>query len=162
MKIWAVWGLCALALGLGSCEWFHSPQARTRQLVDAEMQGIDWNQLDQFPLFDACDETASKAGQQECFQNTLTRHLSMALQDFDFRSETSLHDTIYVDFLVDNQGGISVMSVDENRALAAENPEFENIVSRSLRSLPRLQPALKRGIPVAARFRLPLVVKTDE
>ena len=162
MKRWAVCGLCLLVLGTGSCEWFPSRQARTRQLVDAEMQGIDWNQLDQFPLFDACDETASKADQQECFQKTLTLHLSMALQDFDFRADTALHDTLYVDFLVDNQGGISVLSVDENQALAAKNPEFENIVSRSLRSLPRLQPALKRGIPVAARFRLPLVVKTDE
>ena len=156
--------LCVLLLAcsVNACDLFESQQTRTRQLVDAEMQGIDWNQLDQFPLFDACDETASKADQQECFQKTLTLHLSMALQDFDFRADTALHDTLYVDFLVDNQGGISVLSVDENQALAAKNPEFENIVSRSLRSLPRLQPALKRGIPVAARFRLPLVVKTDE
>ena len=157
-----VLGVLLLACSVNACDLFESKQARTRQLVDAEMQGINWNQLDQFPLFDACDETASKPDQQECFQNTLTLHLSMALQDFDFRSQTVLHDTLYVDFLVDNQGGISVLSVEENQALAAENPEFENIVSRSLRSLPRLQPALKRGIPVAARFRLPLVLKTDE
>ena len=162
MKSWTVCGLCALALGLGSCEWFPSQQARTRQLVDAEMQAIDWNQLDQFPLFDACDETASRLGQQECFQNTLTLHLSMALQDFEFRSENALHDTLYVDFLVDNKGGISVLTIGENPDLAAENPEFKNIVSRSLRSLPRLEPALKRGIPVAAQFRIPLVLKTDE
>lgn len=162
MRIRAVCGIYVLALGLNSCEWFPSQQDRTRKLVDAEMQTIDWNQLDQFPLFDACDETASRFGQQECFQNTLTLHLSMALQDFDFRSETALHDTIYVDFLVDNQGGISVLTIGENQVLAAENPEFENIVARSLRGLPRLEPALKRGIPVAAQFRIPLVVKTDE
>ncbi len=162
MKSWTVCGLCMLVLGLGSCEWFPSQQARTRQLVDAEMQTIDWNQLDQFPLFDACDETASRLGQQECFQNTLTLHLSMALQDFEFRSENALHDTLYVDFLVDNKGGVSVLKIGENLALAAENPEFKNIVARSLRSLPRLEPALKRGIPVAAQFRIPLVLKTDE
>lgn len=162
MKRWAVCGFTVLALGLGSCEWFPSRQARTQQLVNAEMQTIDWNQLDQFPLFGACDETAPKTDQQECFQGTLTLHLSMALEDFDFRSETALHDTIYVDFLVDNKGGISVLSVGENPTLSAENPEFENIVARSLRSLPRLEPALKRGIPVAAQFRIPLVLKTDE
>ncbi len=162
MKCWAVCGLTLLSLGLVSCEWFPSRQERTQKLVDAEMQTIDWNQLDQFPLFGACDETASRLGQQECFQNTLTLHLSMALQDFKFRSETALHDTLHIDFLVDNKGGISVLSIGENQALAAENPEFENIVARSLRSLPRLEPALKRGIPVAAQFRIPLVLKTDE
>lgn len=162
MKRWAICGLAVLALGLGSCEWFPSRQVRTQQIVDARMQTIDWNRLDQFPLFGACDELANRAEQQECFQNTLTLHLSMTLQDFEFRSESALHDTIYIDFLIDNKGGLSILSIGENQALAAENPEFENIVARSLRSLPRLEPALKEGVPVAAQFRIPLVLKTDE
>ena len=151
-----------LGLCLVSCEWFTSRETKTRKLVEEEIRSINWNEVDQFPLFEACDETASKPEQQECFQNTLVMHLGMALQDFEFRSDQPLEDILYVDFLVDSQGGISILSIEENKLLSAENPEFERIISGTLRSLPRLQPALKRGIPVTARFRIPLVIQTNE
>ena len=145
-----------------SCEWFASRETKTRKLVETELSSINWNEVDQFPLFEDCNETTSKPEQRSCFENTLVMHLSMALQDFDFRSEAPLTDTLFVDFLVDNQGGIAVIAIEENREFQQENPEFERIVSGSLRSLPRLQPALKRGIPVAAKFRVPLVIHTNE
>lgn len=156
--------ICGVILlaGLNACELFESRQARTQKLVDDEIRTINFNEVDQFPLFDACDESVAKPEQQACFQNTLLLHLSMTLQDFEFRSEDRILDTVYIDFRIDNQGVISILSVGENQELAAQNPEFERIVTGSLRSLPRLQPALKRGIPVTTRFRLPLVLQTDE
>ncbi|MEJ2583835.1 MAG: hypothetical protein P8Z38_01950 [Robiginitalea sp.] len=162
MKLTAGFLWILLGLSLVSCEWFASREAKTRELVEQEIRSINWNEVDQFPLFDDCDETAIKPEQQQCFQNTLVMHLSMALQDFEFRSDQALSDTLYVDFLVDNQGSLSILSVEENPLLTAENPEFERIISGTLRSLPRLQPALKRGIPVSARFRIPLVIQTHE
>ena len=147
---------------LASCEFFASPETKTRELVEEELRAIDWNEVDQDPLFAACEESASKPEQQNCFEKNLVLHLSMSLQDFEFQSEQVLADTLYVDFMVDNQGRISVVSMDKNAAFSKENPEFERIVSRSLRSLPRLEPAIKRGIPVSSRFRIPLVLSTDE
>lgn len=151
-----------LGLSLASCEFFASPETKTRQLVEEELSAIDWNEVDQYPLFDACDETSSKPEQQSCFEHNLVMHLSMSLQDFDFQSGQDLADTLYVDFMVDHQGRISVVSMDKNPGFSKENPEFERIVSKSLRSLPRLEPALKRGIPVSSRFRIPLVLQTDD
>ena len=145
-----------------SCDWFASSEVKTRQMVEAELGSIDWNEVDQFPLFEDCNETTSKPEQKYCFENTLVMHLGMALQDYQFQSEKPITDTLYVDFLVDNQGGITVVSIEENQMFSSENPEFERIVSGSLRSLPRLEPALKRGIPVASKFRIPLVIRTYE
>ncbi len=160
MRKWILYGL--ILLGMGSCDWFASKETRTRKLVDQEMQGINFNELDQFPLFEDCDETAAKFTQRDCFQNTLLLHLSMTLQDFQFRTEERLRDTVWVDFLVDRNGGISVLGMDRHPELMEQNPEFEQIISGSLRSLPRLQPALKRGVPVSAQFRIPLILDTDE
>lgn len=154
--------LVMTGLAMASCDWFASREARTQQMVEAELGTIDWNEVDQFPLFEDCNETTSKPEQKYCFENTLVMHLGMALQDYQFRSEKPIADTLYVDFLVDNKGGITVVSVEENPLFSSENPEFERIVSGSLRSLPRLEPALKRGIPVASRFRIPLVIQTYE
>lgn len=155
---------CGLLLAgcLSACNLFESREQRTQKLVDAEIQTINFNEVDQFPLFDDCEETEDKVLQRRCFEETLLMHLSMTLQNFEFRSQASLKDTLYIDFSVDAQGVISITSVEQHPEIAEANPEFERIVTGSLRSLPRLQPALKRGIPVATRFRLPLILQTDE
>ncbi|MDG1571099.1 hypothetical protein OZ410_02145 [Robiginitalea sp. M366] len=149
-------GLCT------SCEWFTSWDTLTRQMVSEKVEGINWNQVDQFPLFDACDESEPREVQLQCFENTLVLHLNMTLQDFQFRSPEALRDTLFIDFVIDNQGVVSILSMDQNATVVRENPQFEGIVSRSLKSLPRLQPATKQGIPVATQYRLPLILNTDE
>ena len=154
--------ILALIFLLCGCQWLPSREKRTQKLVDQELASINWNEVDQFPLFEACDESVSKEEQRQCFERTLLMHFSMTLQDFEFQTEQSLKDTLFIDFLIDNQGTITILEIEENAAIRNENPEFEGIVSRSLKSLPRIQPALKRGIPVATQFRIPLVIRTDE
>lgn len=129
-------------------------------LVEEELQSIDWNDVDQYPLFDDCDETVSKTAQRECFENTLLLHFSMTLQDFEFALDEEVDDTIYVDFLVDREGGMSVLDIQENNMIKEQIPEFDAIITQSLKSLPRVEPALKRGIPVNAKFRIPIVLNT--
>lgn len=156
-KIAVLCGLCLMV----SCDWFSSREANTRKLVDKELSGIDWNDVDQYPLFTECDEVVAKTAQRECFENTLLKHLAMTLQDFEFVLNQDFEDTIYVDFLVDREGQLSVLEIQENEAVREQIPEFNGVISQSLNSLPKLEPALKRGIPVNAKFRIPLVLNTN-
>ncbi len=156
-KIAVLCGLCLMV----SCDWFSSREANTRKLVDKELSGIDWNDVDQYPLFAECDEGVVKTAQRECFENTLLQHLTTTLQDFEFVLNTDFEDTIYVDFLVDRDGRLSVLNIQENAAVRKQIPEFNGIITQSLRSIPKLEPALKRGIPVNAKFRIPLVLNTN-
>ena len=60
-----MYGMRALAcficlLLMTSCDWFTSGDVKTRKLVELEMQSINWEELDQYPLFDECDEMAGK------------------------------------------------------------------------------------------------------
>lgn len=152
--------LCCCIL-LASCTWFESRETKARKMAEAELQGIDWNDVDQYPLFSDCDETASKQAQKECFEQTLLMHFSMTLQDFEFVLDNDVDDTIYVDFLVDHEGEISIVDIERNSAVAAQIPEFDGVITQSLKTLPRLAPALKRGMPVKAKFRIPLILKTN-
>ncbi len=145
---------------MASCQWFASQEAKTQMLVEEELQSIDWNDVDQYPLFDDCDETVSKTAQKACFENTLLLHFSMTLQDFEFVLDEEVDDTIYVDFLVDSEGTMSVLEIQENNTVKQQIPEFDAIITQSLKSLPRVEPALKRGIPVNAKFRIPIVLNT--
>lgn len=151
-----LFGFCLLV----SCEWFSSRESNTQKLVDRELKGIDWNDVDQYPLFEECDEVEAKTAQRECFEKTLLMHLTLTLHDFEFVLNKDFEDTIYVDFLVDKEGSLSVIEIEENAAVREQIPEFNGIITQSLRSLPRLEPALKRGIPVNTKFRIPLVLNT--
>lgn len=153
--------MCCLWM-LASCAWLESRETKARKLVNAELQSIDWNDVDQYPLFADCDETATKPAQRGCFEETLLLHLSMTLQDFEFILDEDVHDSLYVDFLVDSVGSITVLDIERNNSVADQIPEFNGVITQSLKSLPRLEPALKRGIPVNAKFRIPLVLKTNE
>lgn len=152
--------LCFFCL-LISCKWFETRETRTRKLVQAELKSIDWNDVDQYPLFSDCDESNSKEAQRNCFEQTLLLHFSSTLHDFEFVLDQDVDDVIYVDFLVDKDGAISVLDIEKNAAVQDQIPEFNGVITQSLKSLPRLAPALKRGIPVNAKFRIPLVLNTN-
>jgi hypothetical protein len=146
---------------LSSCNLFTSTELKTQKLVDKELQAINWNDVDQYPLFENCDETASKNTQRECFENTLLLHFSRTLQEFEFILDKDVEESVYVDFLVDNDGKITVLRIDKNRIIQEQIPEFDGIISRSLKNLPKLEPALKRGIPVNAKFRIPIILNSE-
>lgn len=151
--------LCCCFL-LQSCDWMASTESKTQKIVEDELRGIDWNDVDQYPLFEGCDETAAKLEQRMCFENTLLQNLAMSLQEFHFMTESELETTIYLDFLVDNQGVITVVNIDKNPVLEAQLPQFSGIITKGLKSMPNPAPALKRGVPIKTRFRLPLQVTT--
>ncbi|QBA63244.1 hypothetical protein [Muriicola soli] len=151
---------CCLFLLL-SCDWLASPESKTQKLVEDELRGLDWNDVDQYPLFDGCDETVSKSEQRSCFENTLLQNLAMHMEDFDFRVKKDIRTTVYIDFLVEKSGEIRVVEMDNDEELLEQLPEFREIIIKSLRSLPKPAPALKRGVPVRSRFRLPLELTTN-
>lgn len=150
-----------ICLGLlSSCELLMSKEDKTKKLVNEELLAIDWNDVDQYPLFEVCDETAPKLVQRECFQNAMLKHFSQALDSLQFQVNNDLNDTMYIDFLIDEHGFISVVDIEENTTILSEIEDFNAQVSERLRDL-TVAPALKRGIPVSLRFRLPIVLNTQ-
>ncbi|SFW46991.1 hypothetical protein SAMN05660313_01892 [Cellulophaga fucicola] len=143
-----------------SCDFFDSRAVRTQKLIEQEMKGIDWNAVDQFPLFEGCDELASKEEQKKCFEEMLLLHYSEILGDFEFVLDRSIKDTIRIDFLINDKGVISILDIEQDSIITNQIPGFNGIISRGIRSLPKVRPALKRGIPVRAKFRIPLIINT--
>ncbi len=146
---------------LVSCELFESKEDKTQKLVNAELLAIDWNDVDQYPLFDDCDETATKQVQRQCFQNVMLDSFSNALDSLEFQVNQDLNDTVYIDFVIDEHGFISVLNVEEKTAVLNAIADFNSKISEQLNDLTTVAPAIKRGNPVSLRFRLPLVLNTN-
>jgi hypothetical protein len=156
-----VWLLLFSLFFLASCEYFTSPEKKTQQLVNDELLTIDWNKVDAYPLFENCDETVSKQAQRECFETTMLEHFSAAFADLEYLVQNDLNQQLYIDFLVDEHGFITISQVEENDVISNAIPGFYNEINSRLNDLTTVKPAHKRGTPVSIKFRLPIVLNTN-
>ncbi len=147
---------------LSSCDFFASKDKKTFDLVNKELKDIDWSEVDNYPLFDNCDETVSKALQRYCFEQEMLSHCRKALQEFEFNLGPSANPEVLVDFVVDLDGRISVVQIQKDEAIDDQMPKFEKRITQAIQNIPPLGPALKRGIPVKSKFRIPILLSTKE
>lgn len=131
------------------------------ELVNQELLQMDWNTIDNYPLFYTCDETATKEEQRVCFEDELVSHFSKTLREFEFTIEPGIDSTAYVVFVIDKLGKIRVLDIEKDIAILDQMPEFDGVITQSLKSLPEIDPALKKGIPVATKFRIPIVLHSN-
>lgn len=147
---------------ISSCGYLASTEDKTNVLVNKELQEIDWAELDNYPLFDTCDETVSKALQRYCFEQEFLKYCAKTLQEFEFEFDTLANPKVSVDFVIDQDGRITDVKIEKDLAIEEQMPQFEQIISNGLKNMPALGPALKRGLPVKAKFRIPIVLSTTK
>lgn len=147
-------------LGLGSCNFFESKEKRTQELINAELREMDWNSIDSYPLFLECDETATKTEQKRCFEQHLTSHFQNTLREFEFTIDSNQSAIVDVIFVIDAEGKISVLEIVKDASILKQMPEFDGIITQSLKNIPPIAPALKRGIPVRTKFKIPVQLNT--
>ncbi|GMN11535.1 hypothetical protein MTsPCn9_25870 [Croceitalea sp. MTPC9] len=147
-------------LSLVSCEYFRSQEKQTEQIVNDELLAIDWNDVDQYPLFENCDENATKEAQRNCFQVTMLSYFATAFDDLEFEVEKDINDTLHIDFLIDEHGFMTVLEIQEKDNVNKVLPQLKEEFSKRLNDLTTVAPALKRSTPVSVKFRLPIVLNT--
>ncbi|MGS2763872.1 hypothetical protein [Sinomicrobium sp. M5D2P9] len=145
---------------MSSCNRGKEEKPSSDKLVQDEIRNINWNEVDQYPLFETCDETAEKIRQKACFEKTFVRYLYAGIEDQQVVMHGSVDDTIYVRFLISGTGKISVAEIEQKEKWEKHVPGLDSIVAVSLKKMPVLHPALKRNIPVATKYRLPVVLQS--
>ncbi len=147
--------LCSLLVI--SCTYFDNRSLKESiQVVDTI---VDFNKVDAFPLFPNCKNIPSRQKQQVCFQMEMAQHIYASLKAYQFNAADKVHDTVLVKLKVDAAGKTSLSSIRISRKTSQLLPEFDSIVKLSLKNLPDLLPAIKRDMPVATEFTLPIILK---
>jgi len=140
-----------------SCSYLEKNAKReTIQEVDTV---VDFNTVDAFPLFPSCKEIPSREKQQICFQLEMSQHIYAFLKDYQLSVKDSIKDTVLVKLKVDILGKTSLSGIQISNNTKELLPQFDSILRVCIQSLPILQPAIKRDIPVATEFTLPIVLK---
>jgi len=152
--------LILVLFGFVSCSVFESQEEKTQKLVNEKLQRIDWSDVDAYPLFSDCDENVSPTLQKNCFEEKLLGHLAAGLREFHLTSKAEIDDLVYVDVVVEKDGNLTIDTIINKEIFGNQMKKFEDQVSKSLKSLPHIEPALKEGIPVNAKFRIPILLNS--
>jgi hypothetical protein len=140
-----------------SCAYFENKSKHNPiQKVDTI---INFNSVDAFPLFPNCKDIPSRKKQQICFQMEMSQHIYAALKQYSFQTKEAINDTIFVELIVNSVGKTSLSSLQISKKTQELLPEFDSIVKVSLQNLPKLQPAIKRNMPVTTAYTLPIILK---
>ena len=130
-------------------------------MVNAELMAIDWNDVDQFPLFEECNEMAPKTEQRSCFELGMLQRFGEAFSDAVYEVDQEIKDTLFVDFEVDEDGFVNITEIGENANIEDMVPGFRDEIRARFKDITVI-PAHKRGINVKIKFRLPIVLNTDK
>ena len=143
-----------LVLG-SSCQFFNPDKNNPLQKIDTV---IDYSSVDTFPAFDNCKKSIDKDEQILCFRTTIHRHITSTLSKQKFKLKKSFNDTFVVHVLVNNKGVISLKKIESTPLIRILFPSIDSIINESIRGLPKTFPAIKRGIPVATQYQIPIQI----
>lgn len=153
--------LFVLLIILTSCDYFQAKKVSSEQLLEEEIQAINWNDVDDYPTFSDCENLSSASEKKACFENYLHDLLVSNLSQQTIVVTDDVSDTVTLKIHIDKTGQFSVLNIDMDSMTKAQIPELDSILRHSFDSLPKIYPALKRSQQVATEFSLPVIVNIN-
>ncbi len=142
-----------------SCNYFNVSKTSSEAILKEELQTFNWEDVDEYPSFLECDNAASKVKRTLCFQQTITNNILANLQKEQIVVTQDINDTILLQFQVSKAGGLLLIDAQVNTQTLQEIPNIRLLLSKSLDSLPKIFPAIKRGQQVTTVFKLPVAIR---
>lgn len=151
-----------LFLGLlCSCQNLQNQKISEEELLKQELQKVNWNQVDEFPSVSTCDSIKDETTRKQCFFDFLTVTIQ---QKLDLDTLSILYpqiDTIQVKVTVYPDSRIEFEPQFPSDSLAYDKVKIDSILHSRLTDFPKINPALKRGIPVKTQFILPVILNVE-
>ena len=144
-----------------SCDYFHKPVPSKEVLLEKELKLIDWNQVDQYPSIAECENIEDKTQRQQCFFEYLTSVIQQKLSQDTLPFTAIEIDTIIVKVTVFPDATIDFEPQFPQDSVAYNKIKIDSLLTEKLKNFPRINPALKRGIPVKTQFILPVILKQE-
>ena len=138
-----------------SCDFFSFQKKSGMQEVDTI---IDFSTVDVAPSFDDCKSYVEKEKKSNCFRNTIYKHISTSLAKHNFEVRNPIEEVINVSVTIDSRGNATVHQIVSSALIKKTLPNLDSLVKRSVASLPKMFPAIKRGIPVTTQYQIPIQI----
>lgn len=129
------------------------------QVVDTV---VNFSSVDTSPSFKECDSIIDKQQKADCFRTTIHKKIGAELQKHEFTIKDSISEIVHVDLLINTKGKIILEAILASEIIKNQLPQLDRILSLSVDQIPRVYPAIKRGIPVTTKYRLPILIQLKE
>ena len=99
---------------LNSCEYDFQIDRKISvdEFINEELKSFNWNEVDQYPVFENCLELNDVSQKNKCFVETITNNFTANLKKNNLVLNRTLVDTVNMVLMVDKKGIISVESIN--------------------------------------------------
>jgi len=151
-----IFSLLLLFLLITSCDKFSFPKRNNSQVLDTI---VNFSSVDTSPSFKVCDSIIEKQKKSDCFRATIHQEIGVELKQHQFVIRDSISEIVYVVLRINSEGTIFLEEIESSMAIKNQLPELDSILKVSITKIPKMYPAIKRGIPVTTKYRLPIKIQ---
>lgn len=141
-----------------SCQYIDRVPSK-EQLLQEELKSINWDEVDALPSVAGCDTITDLAVQKNCFFEYLSREVQTRLDPQSLAVFYPERDTIEVKVTVYPDSKLTFQPQFAKDSIAYDTAKIDSILRTRLADFPKINPAVKRGIPVKSEFILPVILK---
>lgn len=153
--------LLFLPLLFNSCQYFDKQVPSEKELLQKELNAINWKEVDEFPSIAECEKIENKIQREECFFEVMTQLIQERLSVDTLSVLYPELDTIEVKVTVFPNSKIIFEPLFPKDSVAYDTVKIDSILKARLVGFPKVNPAIKRGIPVKTQFILPVILKVE-
>ncbi len=153
--------LLFLSVILNSCQYFEKQVPSEKELLEKELKAINWKQVDEFPSVADCDKIDDETQRQQCFFEVMTQIIQEKLSIDTLSILYPELDTIEVKVTIFPNATMQFEPQFPKDSVAYDKIKIDSILKARLVNFPKVNPAIKRGIPVKTQFILPVILKVE-
>ena len=144
-----------------SCELNINKKTSVDEILDEEWKTFNWSDVDEYPSFSTCDSLSSLSLKKECFIFTLSNQISVDLISNTKTVNRIIQDTVILKFTISKDGKIDFDELIVDESIIDLRSLIDLSFKSSIKKLPKIFPAIKRGQQVNVKFSLPIYVSTE-
>jgi hypothetical protein len=144
-----------------SCQYFDKQIPSEKELLQKELKSINWKEVDEYPSVVDCEKIDDKKQRQQCFFEVLTQLIQEKLSVDTLSVLYPELDTIEVKVTVFPNATLQFEPQFPKDSVAYDTIKIDSILKARLVDFPKINPAIKRGIPVKTQFILPVILKVE-
>ena len=146
---------------LQSCQYFEKKVPNEKELLDKQLKEINWNEVDEYPSVADCEKLTDANQRKQCFFDFLTATIQQKLAIDTLSTMFPQLDTIEVKVTVLPNATLEFEPQFPKDSVAYDTIKIDSILRVRLVDFPKVNPAIKRGIPVRTQFVLPVIIKSE-
>ena len=144
-----------------SCQYFEKKVPNEKELLEKQLKEINWNEVDEYPSVADCEKLSDATQRKQCFFEFLTTAIQQKLAVDTLSTLFPKLDTIEVKVTVFPNSTMEFDPQFPKDSVAYDTIKIDSILRIRLVNFPKVNPAIKRGIPVKTKFVLPVIIKTE-